>query len=293
MAKEITHMLIAQDVLRAFKESGAERFARLIEENLTAFFYGATIPDALYYDFPPFRINPLKYEWISRTLHQKNVTVNDERAMSLFGTIASQPARWPVKMAFAAGVATHTAADRVFHEAIEHYTETWGERGRKATATHREIETLVDMILLQEIKGSPGEFLGRRFAGIDEADALALCHLFISGAVPGKDHDVAALSRVLRRAHRQQRFFLRLFGMRPVRTVVQRVDRILGGRLEAWTTLFYPDRVDVDCFPVLGKLASTFPNGMSLFFEEVGQLRKAAIEGAVRNIQRAVDRDVG
>ena len=288
MAKEITHILIAHDVFRQMADTGNARLARVIEQNMGGFFLGALIPDALFYDVPPFRMNPLKHEWIARNLHGEEAEDNDDKAMGFFRMVAGSPSAWQQKMAFVAGIVTHTVVDRIFHGAIENYTTTWGETGSTAMATHREIETLVDTFLLQELSLGPRDFFRRYLAPMDDPGILRLCHLYIAGATENTTGFDVSLPHVLSRAHRQQRLFLKLFAARPLRRMVKGLDQLARGRLQPWDRLFYRGRIDVESFPVLLKLGATSPNPGGPFFNEVTRLRERAAREALRSIQAAV-----
>ena len=87
MPKELTHILIAQDVLTRFTETGETLVAKTIRNNLAAFFWGAIIPDAFYYDMVPLIFYCSNLKKISHALHSKNGVENVERAKSLFSAI--------------------------------------------------------------------------------------------------------------------------------------------------------------------------------------------------------------
>jgi hypothetical protein len=257
MAKELTHILIAQDVIKQIKESGQQLLAQLIEENLPAYYLGSIIPDALFYDVPPFRLNPHKHIWLSRAFHLKEKAKNDEKAVSLFRSIAANPRVWRLKMAFAAGIITHTVTDRIFHELIEYYTSTWGEKGTVAMTTHREIETLIDTILLRPLNMGPRE--------------IHLGHL-----------------DALKRAHDQQRLFLKLFATLPLYHIMKLSNKFVAGHLGVWHSLFYPKDGEPQSFPVLDKIRLNSLGDESLFDGVLQACRKAASSEAICHINIAL-----
>ena len=104
MPKELSHILIAQDVLAELKGSGRRRLARILEKNLSAFYLGAIIPDAFFYDATPFLGLSKNNVQIARALHLKETAENDARAVGFFDAIAVDPHAWPSKVAFAAGI---------------------------------------------------------------------------------------------------------------------------------------------------------------------------------------------
>ncbi len=158
MPKELSHILIAQDVFAELKASGRKRLAWIIEKNLSAFYLGAIIPDAFFYDATPFLGLSKNNVQIARALHLKNTVENDARAVSFFDAITVDPHEWHAKVAFATGIITHTVSDRIIHGVIDHYTRSWDQKGGLAMATHRQLETLMDMVLLQPLRLHPRHF---------------------------------------------------------------------------------------------------------------------------------------
>lgn len=290
MAKELTHILIAQDVLTQLNVSRQQLLAKVIEKYLPSFCLGAIIPDALYYDVLPFRLNPQKYIWISRALHLKEKNKNDQKAANFFKSIAVKPRAWRLKIAFAAGIITHTVVDRIFHELIEYYTTIWGEKGTIAIATHREIETLIDIVLLRLSNTDPRQFHLGRFIRLDERTKHALFHFYLSHLIDLPQADQTSLLNALKRAHQQQCLFLALFATRPLYHIMKFSNRIVGERLRAWHSLFYPDRVDPQSFPVLGKLRLDALPDESPFIERLKRLREAATNEAIQHINTALKR---
>jgi hypothetical protein len=291
MAKEITHILAAQGVLRHLKSVEQTRLSYVIEKNLGSFFLGAIIPDSVYYDVAPFRLNTHEHSWIARDLHRKEFADNDAKATGLFKAIAAQPSAWRLKAAFAAGVITHTAADRVFHETIDHHTTAWAERGRLAQATHYEIETLVDLLLLECLGMTPRQFVRNNSIRLDRASVLRLCHFYLRHVMgPDRDPD-PQLIHVLRRAITQQDLFLRLFMIRPLGLTVNlmsKMSNFVGTQLQAWNRLSYPNRIGHDSFPVLHKLGIKSRHGRRRLVEEVRRLQEQAVGEAAKSILSAI-----
>ncbi len=253
MAKELTHILIAQDVVKQLKGSGQQLLAQVIKENLPAFYLGAIIPDAFYYDVPPFRLNPKKYVWVARALHLKEALKNDQKAVSFFDAIAAAPHVWTLTLPFAAGIVTHTVTDRIIHGIIHHYTLSWGEKGSLALATHRQIETLIDMALLQQLRRHPRDFLREGLAKVDKPTGDCLFRFYLAHLI-GYTTLPPFLLKALKRAHAQQRLFFRLFTNKALYRIMNLSNKLVPGCLQAWSTLFYPDTVGIRAFPVLEKL---------------------------------------
>jgi len=289
MAKELAHILIAQDVLLQLKRCGQQHLAKVIEENLPSFYLGAIIPDAFYYDVLPFGLRPQKHAWISRALHLKKKIKNDQKAVGLFRAIAIKSGAWRLKAAFAAGIITHTVVDRIFHELIEYYTTTWGEKGTVATATHREIETLIDIILLRLSNTEPRRFHPGLIIRLDEPTKYTLFHFYLSNLLDLPEaNQVVSLVNCLKRAYDQQCLFLTLFATRPLYHIMNMSNRIVKGRLRIWQSLFYPDRVNPESFPVLAKLKLRTMSDENIFFRELKRLRKRAAIEAIQHINTAL-----
>jgi hypothetical protein len=287
MAKELTHILIARDVVKRLGRNGQTLLAQLIERNIGAYYLGSTIPDALFYDVPPFRLNPKNYVWLSRAFHKKEKTKNDQEAVSLFRSIEANPRVWRLKMAFAAGIVTHTVIDRIFHELIEHYSSTWGERGSVATATHREIETLIDMILLQPLNMTPRQIHLGHFIQLDESTKYSLFRFYLDHLIEDHKADPSLLN-ALKRAHDQQCLFIKLFATLPLYHIIKLTNKLVAGRLLPWHSLFYPEEVGPKTFPVLGKMEVSSLRDERLFDGELEACREAASNEAISHINMAL-----
>jgi hypothetical protein len=287
MAKELTHILIAQDVVKRLGRNGQTLLAQLIERNIGAYYLGSIIPDSLFYDVPPFCLNPKEYVWLSRAFHKEEKAKNDQKAVSLFGSIGANPRVWQLKMAFAAGIITHTVIDRIFHELIEYYTSTWGEEGSVAMATHREIETLIDMILLRPLNMTPRQIHLAHFIQLDERTKYSLFRFYLDHLIEDHKADPSLLS-ALKRAHDQQCLFIKLFATLPLYHIIKLTNKLVAGRLLAWHSLFYPDEVGPQTFPVFGKMGVNSLSDERLFDGGLGACREAASNEAISQINMAL-----
>jgi len=255
MPKELTHILIAQDVLTRVKESGQKLLTQVLEKNMRAFCLGAILPDAFAYDIAPFRKIPKEdYVKISQALHSRKTGKNDETALGLFDAIKASPYRWPLKLAFAAGVVTHTVSDRIIHGVIDYYTTRWNQKGTPAVATHRQFETLIDMALLRELDLHPRCFQLESMVSVDRPTEDFLFLFYLTHLMEDTCPLPSCLLVALRRAHRQQGLFMKLFTMRALYHIVNLSDRLVGGRMEAWSSLFYPEMVRIESFPIMDRL---------------------------------------
>jgi hypothetical protein len=287
MAKELTHILIARDVVKRLGRNGQTLLAQLIERNIGAYYLGSIIPDALFYDVPPFRLNPKKHVWLSRSFHKEETAKNDQTAVNLFRSVEANPRVWRLKMAFAAGIITHTVIDRIFHELIEYYTSTWGEGGSVAMATHREIETLIDMILLRPLNVTPRQINLAHFIQLDERTKYSLFGFYLDHLIEDHKADPYLLN-ALKRAHNQQCLFIKLFATLPLYHIIKLTNKLVAGRLLAWHSLFYPEDVGPQTFPVLGKMEVSSLRDERLFDGELEACREAASNEAISHINMAL-----
>jgi hypothetical protein len=251
MPKELSHILIAQDVFAQLKASGQALFARVIEKNLPAFYLGAIIPDAFFYDVTPFRPFSQDFAHISRALHQKEKYKNDERALSFFSAIRGNPCQWPLKVAFAAGLVTHTVSDRIIHGVIDYYTTSWSQKGSLATATHRQFETLIDMVLLQRLGLHPRHFQWESLVGVDRTTLDRLFSFYLTHLMGNNRTLHPCLLGALKRAYGQQRFFLRLFTVKALYHIMNLSNRLMGERTGALSSLFYPETIGTEDFRIM------------------------------------------
>jgi hypothetical protein len=236
MPKELSHILIAQDVFAQLKASDQALFARVIEKNLPAFYLGAIVPDAFFYDVTPFRTFSQDFAYISRALHQKEKYKNDERALSFFSAI---------------GLVTHTVSDRIIHGVIDYYTTSWSQKGSLATATHRQFETLIDMVLLQGLGLHPRHFQWEPLVGVDRTTRDRLFSFYLTHLMGNNRTLHPCVLGALKRAYGQQRFFLRLFTVKALYHIMNLSNRLMGERTGALSSLFYPETIGTEDFRIM------------------------------------------
>jgi hypothetical protein len=285
MAKELTHILIAQNVLERLRDR-QPLLAGVLESHAPAYYLGAIFPDALFYDLPPFRLKPKKYIWVSKVLHDQDVAKNDQMAIGLFRSISDAPEMWPQKAAFSAGIITHTAADHIFHNLIGYYNKVWNEQGAEAMATHREMETFIDMVLLERRNMHPRKFPVAHYIALDGETTTPLYRFYLS-YVTGNDRGANhTLVNVVKRAIGQQRFFMRLFAARPAYQITRIADRVVSNHLRLWHALFYPHTEGLQGF----RFPARMPAGHENPFDPDGLTRytDAAVSRAVHCINLAL-----
>ncbi len=285
MPKELTHIIIAQDVLAHLKGSGQGLFAQVLENNLPAFYLGAIIPDAFFYDMAPLHRISKGYAQISRALHSKETVKNDEKAVGFFDAIADNPRAWRSKAAFAAGIVTHTVSDRIIHGVIDYYTTTWSQKGSLAMATHRQIETLIDMVLLQKLRADPRSFQLANLLSIDQPTQDCLFRFYVDHLIrESRDLD-CGLSNALSKAHAQQRLFLKLFAITGLYHIMDLSNKLAANRLAAWSALFYPKTIGTRYFPIMNRLDLNALTDGSSFTGTLASLTNAVTTDAIYHIR--------
>jgi hypothetical protein len=290
MPKEISHILIAKEVLKGLKDYGAPRMAYVIERNLPTFYLGAIIPDAFFYDMTAVVKVSKSHLRISRALHLKDTTQNDKNAMKLFDGISATSPAWQAKVAFAAGIVTHTVSDRMVHGVIDYVTKRRGETDGLAMATHRELETLMDMVLLEPRALHPRRFQVERLVKVPRSTQDILFAQYLSAVAEGPRVVEPSLMRALKRAHSQQILFLRLFAKKRLCQLVAFSDRLAAGRLEPWFRLFYPEEIGTKDFPLMKRLdLNTLTDG-DRFFGSFSSLVADIVSDAVRHIRIGLKR---
>jgi hypothetical protein len=290
MAKELAHILIAQDVIKQLQGSGQHLLAQVIKANLHAFHLGAIIPDAFFYDVIPFYRTSVHNIQISRALHSKDKAKNDQQAVSFFDDIADDPDAWPSKVAFAAGIVTHAVCDGIVHGLIDHCTTAWGEKGPVATASHRQIETLIDMVLLQQSRQHPGEFRLDRLTNVDQPVQDCLFHFYLRRLVGDNSTLPLCLLKAVKRAYAQQCLFLKLFTIKPLYHIMNFRNKHVASCPQVWSSLFYPNTVGTRTFPILHKLDLNVLSDGKSFKGPLASLVDEIITEAMRQINVGVRR---
>ncbi len=287
MAKELTHIMVARNVLKRLEEARCRNLAQILKENLSSFCLGAIIPDAFLYDLTPFRQVSRHYAHLCRALHSNKRTANDQKAVGFFDAIRVNPDQWQTKTAFAAGIVTHTVTDRIIHGIIDHYTTNWDEKGSLALATHRQLETLIDMVLLDQIGLHPRRFEPEALLDVDKTTEACLLRFYLYQLMgPFKPNLLNALTR----AYAQQRIMLKLFTLKPLYHIVNFLDKPAAGRLLALSNLFYPEAVGSRDFPILDKLdLNALTDGHS-FAGTVASLLQEITTDATSHIRIGIDR---
>lgn len=285
MPKELTHILIAQEIFALISGSRQKLLAHALEKNQSAFYLGAIVPDAFSYDVAPKRKIPEGYGKVSNALHLKNMAHNDQMAVTLFNAIRVNPVKWPLKVAFATGIVTHTVSDRVFHGVINHYTKEWGQSGSLAIATHRQLETMIDMVMLQQLNLHQKDLQLENFVNINAQAKDCLFRFYLEHMIGDKALLHPDLLNAFNRAYAQQRLFLKLFRIKGLYHIMNLLNSLSAGRLAPWSSLFYPDAVNTKTFPILLRLDLNSLTNDQAFYGDLATIAKEVTMRALHCIQ--------
>jgi len=181
-------------------------------------------------------------------------------------------------------------SDRIIHGVIDHQTTSWGQRGSLAIASHRQIETLIDMVLLQRLRQHPRDFRLECMANVDQPTEHCLFRFYLGHLIGDNSTLPPCLLKALKRAHAQQRLFLKLFTIRPLYHITNLSNKLAAGWLQAWSTLFYPNKVGTQTFPILDKLDLNALTDGSSFTGTLASLMDEVIAEAIRQINVGVRR---
>jgi hypothetical protein len=290
MAKELTHIVVARKVLNDLKEAGHRLLAQLLDKSLSAYYLGAIIPDAFFYEMSPLRRVSRDYAHICRALHLGETARNDQLAVSFFDSISANPQGWRQKVAFAAGIVTHTVSDRIIHDLIDHYTTSWNEKGSLAMASHRQLETLIDMLLLEQLGSHPRDFLLEGLVDLDKPTEDYLFRYYLTNLLGDSRTLHPSLLRALGRAYAQQRILLKLFALKPLYHIMNFSNKLSAGRLSVLSSLFYPQTVGTQTFPILHRLDLNALTNGRYFTGTLGTLVDAVTTEAICHIRVGLDR---
>jgi hypothetical protein len=146
------------------------------------------------------------------------------------------------------------------------------------------------MVLLQHSRQHPRDFRLERLTNVDEPTEDCLFRFYLGHLIGDNTTLPLSLLKALKRAHAQQRLFLKLFTVEPVYHILNLSNKLVGSWLKAWSTLFYPDTVGTQTFPILHKLdLNDLTDGRS-FAGTLASLMDKVTTEAIRQINVGVRR---
>jgi len=176
MPNVLTHGLMAQDVLST---SGFITLSEIIKKYPKAYFLGSSGPDFLfYYNVWPWKdqTNSVRMATIGNRVHAEHINAFYTEAIKVIKA-ESDPDLRDVMLAFLAGHLTHWSLDTVAHPFIFFHT---GEIAGKTKYWHYRMESMIDTLMVKEIKGFMlSSHPTYRFINPDAQTLKAVCALYI------------------------------------------------------------------------------------------------------------------
>lgn len=286
MPKELTHWMIARAAASRLDEQATPRTAGAIRECGDAFLLGAVAHDGPFY----IRKSP-RMAALGDQLHGKGTDdafAPIERVLAAAGSSSAA-------VAFAAGAASHIAADTIFHPAVFYFTGFPSHPKSAVAGTylfgHRAFESALDLHLVSTrghgLDRRLGSVLGRAAASA-EAEALwaALARFYGAQGASLGPSDARA---IVEQAAKTQG----LFDSAPVRLLARLLNLLHAGTNADVSSLFY-----VRKSPWNGHFTSPRPyrdplSGAEDVFD-VGDFVDRAVAralGLFGNIERTLDGD--
>lgn len=236
MPKELTHIIFADRVAKAFRGRG--------DAGRDLYRFGAIAPDTLFYELLIPGFDRAYGRW-GDMIHGENGEDTGRPVVELLGRLraGAQGADPEAVLAFIRGFLTHMALDATFHPwvyaASGQYYDPDPEARSQARLRHRLIESWLDLwVARREGTGPDGggvlhAISGNRRANLDVLDAYGRAFK----AAWRIEGDVCVY---LRRFHRVHMRLASLFPNAGLARRLAAVDRAMGRRMTAFVALFHP-----------------------------------------------------
>lgn len=218
LPKLLTHWIFAEDLRQRLPSNGA--VARAVNRHPNLYRYGAVAPDTPFY---------LLWGPGSRTLNA-HAEVFHETGAGLERFLRSTGAER--RLALAAGVFSHAAADAVFHPMVYHFSSAGTGRAR---SRHHRLEAWIDLYFSRNFKRPEVCRLDHILRGLEVGVGTLIGWLAVLFDLDPRRH-----RRHLQRALRCNDYFLRLFSNRAARLLAGLAFPISPDGLRAYLAHFYP-----------------------------------------------------
>lgn len=282
MPKEITHLIVADEVLSALPKQESRELIR----NRHLYDLGSTAPDLFYYDLPfPFEVLA-STEIFSERIHGKSGEDNMAHVLWMLGELKERPVEGG--FAFIAGYLTHTASDAVFHPMVysmtgNYYAEDAQER-KRSRARHRVLETSLDLYLLERRGMSIDQFDLPSRCRPQRGDLEILTNLYARSLRVTFDPEFP-LEAGIRRALYKSRLMIRFMVSKIITRLLWGANRLLSFRMNDFVNLFYPPKRSAIAFETRAK--TPHPVTGRPYNRSVEKLMKASVKNAVHSIRSA------
>lgn len=244
MGKEISHILCAEQASARLPDSSTGRFRSILKDFPRSYHLGAIAADTYFYAVKlPFET--LSSHRFGDVIHGADGNDTSGPAHEMLKNLRDKPndPLFGEKAAFLGGFLTHIALDSIFHPYVYHvsgdYYADCPVEQKEARVRHRLIEAWFDLHLLRESSldlAACGFMAGIRRNGARNEELL---RFFLAACEKTLSIDPASW-RGLKRGYRVQMLLNTAFRSPSAGKIIRRTDRILGGRLQSFTALFYP-----------------------------------------------------
>jgi hypothetical protein len=218
LPKLLTHWIFAEDLRQRLPSNGA--VARAVNRHPNLYRYGAVAPDTPFY---------LLWGPGSRTLNAHAEAFHETGAgLERFLRNTGSERR----LALAAGVFSHAAADAVFHPMVYYFSSAGTGRAR---SRHHRLEAWIDLYFSRNFQRSEVSRLDSILEGLEVDIGTLIDWLAVLFDLDPRRH-----RRHLQRALRRNVYFLRLFSNRAARLLAGWAFPISPDGLRAYLAHFYP-----------------------------------------------------
>lgn len=282
MPKEITHLVVADEVLASLPREVRDR----ILPHRHLYDIGSTSPDLFYYDVPfPFEIMA-SAEVFSERIHGRSGEDNAVHVLWMLDEIKKSPLEGG--LAFLAGYLTHTASDAVFHPMVysltgNYFAEDPAER-KRARARHRVLETSLDLYLLERRGVTLAQFNLPGRMKLNKRDLEVLTNLYARSLRIAFDPEFP-LEKGMQRVLRKFRWMTHLMVSASITRLLHSINRIAAYAINDFANLFYPGQRSDIAFAT--KKKTPHPVTGRPYDRDIETLMKRSVRNAVRNIQAA------
>jgi hypothetical protein len=299
MPKELTHILFADELTGRLARGGRADLGQLLRYNRPTLHFGSIATDTLYYEVT-FPIVDRDYGHWGEIVHGGLGEDTGTPIREMLRRLRNQPAdaESDARFAFVCGFLSHMALDIVFHPWVYAVTGPYYDadpvRQADSQMCHRLVEAWLDLAMLGRQRTTLRDFDPMTAIRRNRRTNLD-CLDFFAGSFAEAWRIHADVGRYVRRFYAVQMLLTRLFPVPAAAAAVAAANRLLKGRLRAFTALFYPtlpeympkDLFDFDSFrhPVTGERIASSLQGL---WDEAGEFG-ALLLGTASDIRAGGD----